>query len=221
MKSYEKTIAPFYPVKKAVTIPNEVVQIPLEQQADLSVEKKKIIYIARVEKAGKRQHLIVEAFGRIAKDFPDWHVEFWGLEKYQKYNQELLNLASQYGVEDRVHICGYHPCIQDVYREADIHAFPSLHEGFSLALADGMAMGLPSLGFTETPSVNELIIDGHNGFLAENLDDFTNKLKILMESKELRQKLGRNAVEDMKAYTPEIVIGMWDKLIKKTVSKKN
>jgi len=221
MKSYEKTISPFYPVKNVVTIPNEVVQIPAEQQADLSVEKKKIIYIARVEKAGKRQHLIVEAFGRLAKEFPDWHVEFWGLEKYKKYNQELMDLAAKYGVEDRVHICGYHPNIQEVYREADIHAFPSLHEGFSLALADGMAIGLPSLGFYETPSVNELIIDGHNGFLAENLDDFTNKLKMLMENKALRIEMGHNAAEDMKAYTPEIVIGMWDKLIKETAAAKN
>ncbi len=217
MKSYEKTIAPFYPVKKVVTIPNEVVQIPADEQADLQQEKKKIIYVARVEKAGKRQHLIVEAFGRIAQDFPGWQVEFWGLEKYHKYNQELMDLAADYGVADRVHICGYHPHIQDVYRNADIHAFPSLHEGFSLALADGMAMGLPSLGFTETPSVNELIIDGHNGFLASDLDDFTAKLKLLMQDQELRIKLGRNAVEDMKAYKPEIVIDMWDKLIKATV----
>ncbi len=221
MKSYETTIAPFYPVKKVVTIPNEVVQIPTEQQTDLSHEKKKIIYIARVEKAGKRQHLIVDAFGKLASSFPDWHVEFWGLEKYQKYNQELMDLAAQYNISDRVHICGYHPMIQEVYREADIHAFPSLHEGFSLALADGMAMGLPSIGFKETPSVNELIIDGHNGFLAEDTNDFANKLKILMEDKELRIKMGHNAVEDMKAYAPQIVINMWNKLINETVHSKS
>lgn len=221
VKSFEKTLKLSSGKQKIITIPNAVVQIPANKQTDLSIEKKKIIYVARIEKEGKRQHLLVEAFGRIAKDFPDWHVEFWGLEKYQKYNQELLNLATQYGVEDRVHICGYHPCIQEVYLEADIHAFPSLHEGFGLALADSMAMGIPALGFTETPSVNELIIDGHNGFLGENIDDFTNKLKMLMESKELRQKLGHNAAEDMKAYTPEIVINMWDKLIKETIAEKN
>ena len=30
---------------------------------------KKIIYIARIERNVKRQHLLVEAFGKIAKDF--------------------------------------------------------------------------------------------------------------------------------------------------------
>ncbi len=220
MKSYEQTIAPFYPVKKVVTIPNEVVQIPPAEQTNLSQEKKKIIYVARVEKAGKRQHLIIEAFGRLAKDFPDWHVEFWGLEKYQNYNQELKTLAEKYNIADRIHICGYHPNIQEVYRNADIHAFPSLHEGFSLALADGMAMGLPSIGFSETPSVNELIIDGHNGFLAEDINDFSNKLKILMEDRELRIKFGHNAAEDMKDYRPEVVINMWNNLISEAVSKK-
>lgn len=217
MKSYETTIAPFYPVKKVVTIPNEVVQIPAELRTDLNNEKKRIIYVARVEKAGKRQHLIVEAFAKIASEFPDWQIEFWGLEKYQDYNNELMELAKKHHIENNVHIKGYHPNIQEVYRQADIHAFPSLHEGFSLALADGMAMGLPSIGFMETPSVNELIIDGHNGFLAKDTEDFAAKLKLLMADKELRIRLGQHAAQDMEAYKPETVIAMWDELIRKTV----
>lgn len=217
MKSYEPTIAPFHPIKRVVTIPNEVVQIPENEQADLSVEKKKIIYVARIEKEGKRQHLLVEAFGKIAQDFPEWSVEFWGMQKYPGYEAELMEQAKRLGVGDRVHIKGYHPNIQEVYREADINAFPSLHEGFSLALADGMAMGLPSIGFKEAASVNELIVDGHNGFLVDDVDDFADKLKQLMSDKDLRIKFGRNAVEDMKAYAPEKVIAMWNKLIEETV----
>lgn len=41
MKSYEKTISGFCTPKRVVTIPNEVVQIPENERADLSVEKKK------------------------------------------------------------------------------------------------------------------------------------------------------------------------------------
>ena len=113
----------------------------------------------------------------------------------------------------------YHPNIQDVYRQADIHAFPSAHEGFSLALADGMACGLPSLGFADAPSVSELIVDGHIGFLAKDLDDFTQKLRRLMSEKELRMTFGQNAARDMTEYAPEKVIELWRRLIVETVGE--
>lgn len=219
MKSYEKTISGFCTPKRVVTIPNEVVQIPENERADLSVEKKKIIYVARVEKTGKRHHLLVEAFGRLLKEFPDWQLEFWGMRKYPAYERELMELAAKYGAQDNVFIKGYHPKIQEVYRQADIHAFPSAHEGFSLALADGMACGLPSLGFADAPSVNELIVDGHNGFLAKDPDDFTQKLRRLMSEKELRIAFGRNAARDMAEYAPEKVIELWRRLIVETVGE--
>lgn len=220
MKSYEKTIADFCSPKRVVTIPNEVVQIPEAERTDLSVEKKKIIYVARIEKAGKRHHLLVEAFGRLLKDFPDWHLEFWGMQKYPAYERELMELAAEFGARENVHIRGYHPRIQEVYREADIHAFPSAHEGFSLALADGMAMGLPSIGFADAPSVNELIVDGHNGFLAADETDFTDRLRRLMADKELRMKFGANAARDMEAYAPEKVIELWRRLAEETAGEK-
>lgn len=219
MKSYEKTISGFCTPKRVVTIPNEVVQIPENERADLSVEKKKIIYVARVEKTGKRHHLLVEAFGRLFKEFPDWQLEFWGMRKYPAYERELMELAAKYGAQDNVFIKGYHPKIQEVYRQADIHAFPSAHEGFSLALADGMACGLPSLGFADAPSVNELIVDGHNGFLAKDPDDFIQKLRRLMSEKELRIAFGRNAAQDMAEYAPEKVIELWRRLIVETVGE--
>lgn len=219
MKSYEKTISGFCTPKRVVTIPNEVVQIPENERADLSVEKKKIIYVARVEKTGKRHHLLVEAFGRLFKEFPDWQLEFWGMRKYPAYERELMELAAKYGAQGNVFIKGYHPKIQEVYRQADIHAFPSAHEGFSLALADGMACGLPSLGFADAPSVNELIVDGHNGFLAKDPDDFTQKLRRLMSEKELRIAFGRNAARDMAEYAPEKVIELWRRLIVETVGE--
>ena len=220
MKSYEPTIAQFCTPKRVVTIPNEVVQINPEERTDLSVEKKKIIYVARIEKEGKRHHLLVESFGELFQEFPDWHLEFWGMQKYPAYERELMKLAAKYGAENNVHIKGYHPKIQEVYRQADIHAFPSAHEGFSLALADGMACGLPSIGFADAPSVNELIIEGHNGFLAKDRQDFTKKLRRLMQDQGLRQAFGKNAVKDMEAYAPEKVIELWRRLIVETVGEK-
>ena len=221
LSSFIPMISKEFAPKKAISIPNMVQQIASKDYADLSKEKKKIIYVARIEQNVKRQHLLAEAFGKIAKDFPDWVVEFWGIQKFPQYEAEIINIARRYNVEDRVIIKGYTTDILSVYKSADIHAFPSKYEGFSLAIADGQAVGLPTLGFAQSPSVNEMIIDNHNGLLASDLDDFASKLAELMRNQELRIKLGRNAIEDVKAYAPANVIDMWIKLIEETVNRTN
>ena len=81
-----------------------------------------------------------------------------------------------------------------------------------MAIADAMALGLPHIGFKDAHSVNEVIVDGHNGFLADDVADFALKLRRLMEDKELRIKFGLQAHEDMKAYAPEVIMAQWREL---------
>ena len=58
-----------------------------------------------------------------------------------------------------------------------------------------------------------------NGYNADDVDDFANKLKTLMLDKELRIKMGKNAREDMKNYSPKIIIDKWEKLFNYLLSK--
>lgn len=218
MNSYKNDIDPFFAPRKIVRIANPVRQYAENEIVDLQNEKKRIIYVARVEKLIKRPHLLVEAFAQIAPEFPDWKVEIWGLRKYPAYEKEITTFIARHKLENQVALMGYNKDVEALYRSADIHAFPSACEGFSLAIADAMAMGLPHIGFKDAHSVNEIIVDGHNGFLAEDVSDFAAKLKILMQDKALRIKFGKNAREDMKAYAPEILMQQWDDLFKELTS---
>lgn len=220
LSSFKNLIDSEFSPKKIVAIPNVVQQMSSKDFVDLNNEKKKIIYVARIEPDVKRQHMLVEAFGKIAKDFPGWEVEFWGLQKYPQYEEEIMDIARRYNVEDRVIIKGYTTDILSVYKNADFQAFPSKYEGFGLGIADGQAVGLPTIGFDYAPAVNELIIHGRNGFLAKDLEEFSQYMAKLMSNKELRIKLGRNAIEDVKHYAPENVIAMWTTLIDKTYQGK-
>ena len=161
----------------------------------------------------------MEAFNKIAKEFPDWKVEIYGLSKYPDYDKEIKDYIFNNGLSLQVFLKGYSKDLAAVYKSADIHAFPSNCEGFSLSIADAMAFGLPHIGFKHAHSINEVIVDGHNGFLADDVDDFANKLKTLMLDKELRIKMGKNAREDMKNYSPKIIIDKWEKLFNYLLSK--
>ena len=122
-------------------------------------------------------------------------------------------------MKEQVSLAGYAQDVNALYKTADIHAFTSKSEGFSLALADAMAMGLPHVAFDYAISVNEVVKDNHNGFLAKDVDDFAQKLKTLMLDKNLRIKFGKNAREDMKEYAPDVLLNQWDDLFNKIIAE--
>ena len=214
LDSYKEDVDKRLQPQHIVSIANPVKQYDEKEIINLADEKKCIIYIARIEREIKRPHLLVEAFAKIAKDFPDWRVEIWGMRKYPDYEAEIDNFIAEHGLEKQVKLMGYGDNVEEIYRHADIQAFPSKGEGFSLALADAMSLGLPEVGFKDAYSVNELIKDGHNGFLVKDVDEFAEKLRVLMSDKALRIKLGHNAHEDMKTYAPEKIIAKWNELFK-------
>ncbi len=206
-----------------VAIPNIVPQFA--ESVDVDERERagspRIIYVARLDEQIKRQHVAIEAFAKIADACPDWTLHFYG-DSYPKpaYGRRLEKTISELNLENRVFL---HPTTQNVKEEllkSDIVAFPSPSEGFSLALTEAQSLGLPAVGFAYAPSVNELIVDGENGFLATDVDDFAQKLKALIDSKELRRRFGANAKKGVEQYEASRVWDAWEKLLRETVEKK-
>ena len=121
MDSYMDKINPYFEPKNVVRIANAVYQFKDEEKVDLTHEKKKIIYVTRIEKHIKRPHLLVEAFAKIGREFPDWKVEIWGLQKYPDYDKEIQDLIKANGLENNVFLMGYTRDVNELYRSADIH----------------------------------------------------------------------------------------------------
>ena len=196
----------------SVAIPNSVPSVADSDIADLSIEKKKIVSAARISPS-KQQHLLVEAFAQISSKYPDWTVELWN-SKEDTYYQKVADTIKKYGLEKQVIYKGITANIYDVYKSADFIAFPSEYEGFGLALAEPMSLAIPAVGFKTAYAVNELIVDGKNGFLAEDVKDFAQKMEQLMQDKSLRIALGKQAHEDMKKYSMDFVVSAWENLIR-------
>lgn len=213
LESYKGIIEKDFPKKPEYVIGNIIDQIPTNEQANLSNVKKIISYVGRIEEVQKRQHLLFEAFGKIAKDFPDWNINLWGSTKNQEYYNRLVKQLEDLEISKQVHFKGFTNDIKAEYRNSDLLAWPAAFEGLSIALADGMAHGLPSIGFSDAPSVNEVIIDGHNGFLVDNVDEFAEKLALLMYDVDLRIKLGQNAVKDVEKYSEENIAKKWNQIL--------
>lgn len=202
-----------------ICIPNIVPQST--DTADLSRNKKKfkIVNVARLNKKQKRQEILIQAFASLAEKYPEWYVEFWGADT-SEYKKELELMVKRYKLENRVFFRGVTKNVKEVYKSADIFAFPSKFEGFGQALGEAMSAGLPAVGFKSCSAVNELIKNGENGILAEDgVEAYAEALEDLMRNSAKRISMGKAAHESMKVYRPEEVWDQWEGLLQTVVSK--
>ena len=220
MPSFEEHIKNHLPNTKTITIGNAIPQFGFS--ADLVADKKqyKVIFVGRLTKNHKRPHLLVQAFTKLAAKYPNWILELWGAKDRATYYKELEHMISSANLSDRIFIKGATDKVPEKLREADIFAFPSAFEGFGMALAEGMSVGLPSVGYKNCPAVNELIKDGETGFLCDDgVEPLAQALDKLMGDKELRVQMGKAAKADMAQFAPEKIWNQWEDLMKKVVAK--
>ena len=222
MPSFEEHIKNHLPDAKTITIGNAIPQFDFS--ADLSANKDvyKIIFVGRLTKNHKRPHLLIEAFAKLSSKYPNWIVELWGASDKKAYYLELEHLIKSNKLEQKVFLKGSTDKVPQVLKEADIFAFPSAYEGFGMALAEGMSVGLPSVGFKSCPAVNELIKDGKTGILCDDgADGLAFALDKLMSNQQLRIEMGVAAKTDMAEYAPQKIWDKWETLLNELEKRVN
>jgi glycosyltransferase involved in cell wall biosynthesis len=195
---------------KVVCIPNMVSQINANKATKSNKNKKIILNIGRIDR-NKRQHILIKAFAKIP-DKDKWEVHIYGYEQDKQYKKEMEYFIKRNGLSNKIFFKGVTNEPLKCMQNADIFAFPSAYETFSLALAEAMSTGLPAIGFKETTAVNEWIINNETGFLCENSSEFMEKLEILMKDDKLRKQMGRNSSMRIDGYSPDKVWLKWEKL---------
>jgi len=88
--------------------------------------------------------------------------------------------------------------------QCDIVCFPSLYEACPLLMMEGMAMGKPVAAF-DLPFSREMMGKEHRSLLASDEQDFAMKLRLLMQSKNDREKLGHSLQRKAKAFDANII----------------
>jgi glycosyltransferase involved in cell wall biosynthesis len=110
-----------------------------------------------------------------------------------QYMKDVKKLAREFDLHN-VLFTGYRIDIPNVLAAMDIFVFPSHAEAFGIALIEAMAMKKPSV-CSNFYGVLDIVVDNFTSLLFENRNhqDLTEKLKLLIESKELRIRFGENA----------------------------
>ena len=100
------------------------------------------------------------------------------------------------GLEKNVILTGWRRDIPAVLAGLDVFVLTSLWEGLPIAVLEAMASSLPVVA-TATGGIEEVIIDGRNGFLARPRDipQMSERISQLLSDRELRVKMGGIAKE--------------------------
>jgi len=148
-----------------------------------------ILCVGRLTPA-KGQHLLIDAVDRLARQGRRARLRLVGGGPNEG---SLRACAARIGWPEAVVFEG--PVNQDRIREfyarADAFCLPSFAEGLPVVLMEAMAMGIPTVS-TYIAGIPELIRDGVDGLLvpAADVDALVGALGRLMESMELRERLG-------------------------------
>ncbi|HSP31176.1 MAG TPA: glycosyltransferase [Halomonas sp.] len=117
-------------------------------------------------KAQKNHPLLLRAFARL--DRPDARLMFVGDGNGRC---ELLSLAQELGVANRVVLAGFHTDPTPFYQTADLFALSSNYEGLGNVIVEAMACGTPVVSTDCHSGPAEILEDGNFGLLVPVGDD--------------------------------------------------
>lgn len=115
---------------------------------------------------------------------------------------ELITLAAELGISDRVHFLGYRRDIPSLLKNADVYAFPSLREGLGMASIEAMATGLP-LVTSDRHGINDYSENGKTGFKysPNDVKGFAEGIRTILADDEMRRQMGEYNVGVSKRFT--------------------
>ena len=163
-------------------------------------QSKRVIFVGRyVEQKGIPD--LYEVWKLVFSKHHDWHIDLYGPgdikdvlssdEDFEKYNFHI-----------------HQP-------ESDIF------EPFGLVMPEAMSCGLPVVAFDCPSGPSEIITDGVDGFLIRNRDmnHFAAKVCLLIESRDLRIKMGQAAIKSSCRFSANRIMPEWEALFNDLLSK--
>lgn len=128
----------------------------------------------------------------------------------------IENKIKKYKLENSVILKPFTKDIEKEYLHSSIYAMSSLYEGFPMVLVEISSYRVPLISFDINTGPSDIIENGKNGYLIEdgNLQEFVNKLCLLMDDENLRKQMGQSAKENISHnFSKEKVMQKWQELL--------
>ena len=168
--------------------------------------KRTILYFSRLHHK-KGLDLLIEAFGRVYRDFPGAGLFAAALEQELEYEKRVrAQILAEGDAPILLTTAMSGPSARIVFTVADIYSLPSHEEGFSVSLLEAASAGLPLL-ITDMCHMQEVSDDGAGVVVPATVDGLEEGLRRLLSLDDAAlAEMGRRAAEVIAArYTWESV----------------
>jgi len=213
---------------KVIEIPNGInikdFNVPYSKEEarrklGLPYEKNIILFLSGLF-TSKGPHILLKAIPKILENNKNCVFIFAGKGKISEYEK----LSRELGVKDHVKFIGY---VEEnlkplYYKAADIFVFPSIgdFEVFPIVLLEASASGLPMV-VSNLSTLKCIVEDGYNGFFFTKGDEksLADIVIYLLENKDIREKMGKNAKNKVMIYSWERISEETEKIYEKCIKK--
>lgn len=168
----------------------------------IALDRPVLVHIGRVAHE-KNIGFLLQVTAAVRQHYPDILFVICGEGPAEA---DLKKQVARLGLERHVQFIGYLERgndLQNCYRAADIFIFASRTETQGLVLLEAMALGVPVVSTAIMGTID--ILAANRGALVaeEDVDDFSNKIKRLLDHDELRESVGQEGREYAKTWGAE------------------
>ena len=200
-----ETLAPIYIFPNIVNIKSFINEKKLD---------KKYLLLVGYPWFLKGVDILIKAFNNIYKDFPNYKLKIVGWCPDSRDYYEYLAKDNP-----NIELCNPvpHKEIIAIMNSCSVYVLASRTDASPRVLREAMASKKPIIA-TNVDGVPELIKDGYNGLLFENenIDQLSEKIKLLLSDNEYAQKLAQNAYKSVQEkFSEEIYIDNYKQVIDK------
>ena len=173
-------------------------------------DKKMLLFVGQIDYK-KNIKLVLESAALLKKSGVDFILILAGRGPDKK---SIKADIKELGIKDNTKLIGHiddSALLDALYARARAFVFPSLYDNAPMVVREAAVMSTPSI-LINGSSAAEIVEDGVNGFLCDNTpESLFEKLKLLLDNKELAENAGKNAKESIPVS--------WENIISKALKR--
>ena len=217
-KKIAQKIGVNYSKSKFFTLPNPILQIANTDEIANTKREKRILFIGRLTYMDKRVDRLLDIWRRIHNKFPEWSLTIIGEGPEKEYLQKYVE---DHNIQ-QIEFIDYTSTPQHFYQKSEILCLTSDFEGCPMVLLEAQQYGCATIAFDCSYGVRDILSPNwENGAYVPNgdIDGYAKALSKLISDDELRHKIQKNGIENVKRFSIERSVEQYEALIQKLCTK--
>ena len=207
---------------KALQKRTTVIYNPVNEKVfeDLLLPKEKQNKIVSVGRLAPQKNfpMLIDAFAKIIKEFPDYQLVIFGEGPLR---EELQSQIDSLHLTENVLLAGRSNQVIEELRSAKLFCMSTNAEGMSNALIEAVCIGLPVIT-TNVSGAEELVDDGRTGFITPIGDEaqLVVALRKMLGNEVLMKEMGERNLQKRDLFMLKTITNEWESVIKSVVYEK-